>query len=127
MASHWPSTISARGISSLERLADLPFTEIKLARTLVAGCSQDAARAELCQTAIDMGHRLGCAVVAEGLETTQDLVKVRQMGGDIGQGYVFAHAMPKEFLATRLIAQAPDGGFATIIDLAEDGERRAIA
>jgi EAL domain-containing protein (putative c-di-GMP-specific phosphodiesterase class I)/CheY-like chemotaxis protein len=114
------------GYSSLARLAKLPFAELKLARDLVDGCSADPTRYELCRMATELGHRLGCQTVAEGIETTADLAAIREIGTDIGQGYLFAHPMPKEFLVTRLIGQAPDGGFANIIDLADGGER-AIA
>ena len=114
------------GYSSLARLAELPFAELKLDMSLVADCSNDTARMELCRMVIELAHRFGCQAVAEGIEHTADLEAIRRVGCDVGQGYIFARPMPKEFLATRLVANAPDGGFASIIELSER-EERAIA
>jgi len=114
------------GYSSLARLAELPFAELKLDMSLVANCWNDSARMELCRMVIELAHRFGCQAVAEGIEHTADLEAIRRIGCDVGQGYIFARPMPKEYLATRLVANAPDSGFASIIELSERGER-AIA
>jgi EAL domain-containing protein (putative c-di-GMP-specific phosphodiesterase class I) len=58
------------GFASLARLRDLPFTELKLDRNFVQNCATDERNGNICQAAIDLGHRLGAAVIAEGIETT---------------------------------------------------------
>jgi EAL domain-containing protein (putative c-di-GMP-specific phosphodiesterase class I)/FixJ family two-component response regulator len=57
------------GFASLARLRDLPFTELKLDRNFVLNCATDERNHSICQAAIDLGHRLGATVVAEGIET----------------------------------------------------------
>ena len=56
------------GFSSFGRLRDLPFAELKIDRRFVQHCATDAADAAICQTAVDLAHRFGASVVAEGVE-----------------------------------------------------------
>ncbi|MDO8535080.1 MAG: EAL domain-containing response regulator [Xanthobacteraceae bacterium] len=84
------------GYSHLARLRDLPFAELKLDRNLVMNCGEDETSAALCQTAIDLAHRLGTVAVAEGIEKNSELEAVYRMGCDLGQGYLFAPPMPRD-------------------------------
>ena len=84
------------GYSSFSSLRDLPFAELKIDHSFVAGCSADATNAAICQTAIDLAHRFGSAAVAEGVESTADLQALMVMGCDFGQGVLIAPPMPKE-------------------------------
>jgi EAL domain-containing protein (putative c-di-GMP-specific phosphodiesterase class I)/CheY-like chemotaxis protein len=88
------------GYSHLARLKELPFSEVKLDRTMVANCGEDSHNASLCQTAIDLAHHFGATVVAEGIEKRSELQMLTTMGCDIGQGFLFAPPMPQD----RLIA-----------------------
>jgi len=81
--------------SSLARLKALPVSELKIDRTFVDHCSSDRENGILCQSIIDLAHRLDCVVVAEGIERDADLRALRQMRCDMGQGYLFGAAMPK--------------------------------
>jgi EAL domain-containing protein (putative c-di-GMP-specific phosphodiesterase class I) len=99
------------GYSSLARLKDLPFAELKLDRSFVTGCGLDAESAALCRTAVELAHRFGCVAVAEGVETVDDLGTIRRVGCDVAQGFLFARAMPKETLLARLVANGIGGGF----------------
>jgi EAL domain-containing protein (putative c-di-GMP-specific phosphodiesterase class I) len=83
------------GFSSFARLRELPFGELKLDRGFVAGCARDAKSGGICRAVIALAHHFGVAAVAEGLEDIADAYVVRDMGCDIGQGYVFARPMPK--------------------------------
>lgn len=88
------------GYSSLNRLRELPFRELKLDRSLVAGCHLDATRKALLRAIVDMAHALGAKVVAEGVETVDELNFVKAAGCDIVQGFVISKPLPKnEFLA----------------------------
>jgi EAL domain-containing protein (putative c-di-GMP-specific phosphodiesterase class I)/CheY-like chemotaxis protein len=88
------------GYSHLARLKELPFSEVKLDRNMVANCGEDSQNASLCQTAIDLAHHFGATVVAEGIEKRSELQALTAMGCDVGQGYLFAPPMPQD----RLIA-----------------------
>jgi EAL domain-containing protein (putative c-di-GMP-specific phosphodiesterase class I)/CheY-like chemotaxis protein len=95
-----------QGHSSLARLRDLPFTSLKIDHSFVAGCDQDSVKREFCKTIVDMAHRFGCAVVAEGIETAAELAVVRELGCEYGQGYLLGRPMPKEELILRLRGEA---------------------
>jgi EAL domain-containing protein (putative c-di-GMP-specific phosphodiesterase class I) len=84
------------GYSSFSSLRELPFAELKIDYSFVAGCATDATNAAICQTAIDLAHRFGSAAVAEGVESTADLQALMVMGCDFGQGVLIAPPMPKE-------------------------------
>jgi EAL domain-containing protein (putative c-di-GMP-specific phosphodiesterase class I)/ActR/RegA family two-component response regulator len=98
------------GYSSLARLKELPFAELKLDQSFVQNCGDDPTNAALCRTVVELAHRFGGVAVAEGIEKASDLAVIRRTGCDVGQGYMFAHPMPKEFLMTRLMA-GETGGF----------------
>jgi EAL domain-containing protein (putative c-di-GMP-specific phosphodiesterase class I) len=86
------------GFASLARLRDLPFNELKLDRNFVQNCATDERNRNICQAAIDLGHRLGATVVAEGIETEAALNVLRQMGCDLGQGFLFSRAVERDQL-----------------------------
>lgn len=92
------------GHSTLSRLDELPFAELKLDRGYVHGCAADADKRELCRTVVDLAHRFGIAAVAEGIETKDDLTVLDELGCDMAQGYYFAKPTEIErlvgFLAT---------------------------
>ncbi|MGB7254485.1 MAG: EAL domain-containing protein [Xanthobacteraceae bacterium] len=83
------------GYSSLARLRQLPFSELKIDRSYVSNCHLDRVNAGLCETIIELGKRFGLKTVAEGIETMHESHKMQGLGCDIGQGYLFARPMPK--------------------------------
>ena len=84
------------GYSSFSSLRELPFVELKLDSSFVKNCATDATNAAICQTAVDLAHRFGSAVVAEGIENAADLQALLVMGCDFGQGVLIAPPMPQE-------------------------------
>ena len=58
----------------------------------------DAEYAAVVRSAIDMGHSLGMKVVAEGIETELAADRLRALGCDIAQGYLYAKPMPLDQL-----------------------------
>jgi EAL domain-containing protein (putative c-di-GMP-specific phosphodiesterase class I) len=85
--------------SSFSRLMELPCVELKLDRGYVSGCSSDSLKHALCQTVVDLAHRLGSHVCAEGVEQPEDLRSVIEMGCDTVQGYIFSKPMtPAAFI-----------------------------
>jgi len=84
------------GYSSLARLRQLPFSELKIDRSYVSDCHLDKVNAGLCETIVELAKRFELKVVAEGIETTHESHKLQGIGCDIGQGYLFAKPMAKD-------------------------------
>jgi diguanylate cyclase (GGDEF)-like protein/PAS domain S-box-containing protein len=81
------------GFSSLASLADLPIDALKLDRSFIAamdGGSRDA----LVAGVISLADRLGLPIVAEGIETPQQLARLRELGCGRGQGYHLGRPAP---------------------------------
>lgn len=98
------------GYSSLARLRQLPFSELKIDRSYVTDCHADKVNSGLCETIVELAKRFALKTVAEGIETPHESHKLQGIGCDIGQGYLFAKPMAKEaFLAVlgRRIGGAP--------------------
>jgi EAL domain-containing protein (putative c-di-GMP-specific phosphodiesterase class I) len=83
------------GYSSLARLRQLPFSELKIDRSYVINCHSDRVNAGLCETIVELAKRFELKTVAEGIETMHESHKLQGIGCDIGQGYLFAKPMPK--------------------------------
>jgi EAL domain-containing protein (putative c-di-GMP-specific phosphodiesterase class I) len=83
------------GYSSLARLRQLPFSELKIDRSYVINCYVDRVNAGLCETIVELARRFGLKTVAEGIETPHESHKLQGIGCDIGQGYLFGKPMPK--------------------------------
>jgi EAL domain-containing protein (putative c-di-GMP-specific phosphodiesterase class I) len=98
------------GYSSLVRLKQLPFSELKIDRSYVANCHDDHFNAGLCETIVELGRRFGLRTVAEGIETTRESHKLQSIGCQIGQGYLFAKPMPKADFLSRLRARVKGAG-----------------
>jgi len=85
-----------RGYSSLARLKELPFAELKLDRAFVTDCGSDKVNAPLCKTVIDLAHNFGSVAVAVGIEKASDALALVSMGCDYGQGFLLGQPMPEE-------------------------------
>lgn len=84
------------GYSSLAHLRDLPVAAVKLDRAFIKSIHEDASALAVVRAAIDMAHALGKSVVAEGVELTQQVVLLSQMGCDIMQGYHLSAPVPAD-------------------------------
>ncbi len=82
------------GYSSLSQLKGLPLDNLKLDQSFVRGLPDDSNDLAICTAVIAMGRALGLKVIAEGVETTEQLAVLRTLGCDVGQGYLFARPMP---------------------------------
>ena len=78
------------GYSSLSRLRELPCAEVKLDRSFITNCSTDDGKQSLCKAAIELAHKFGATVCAEGVENIQDLRTLIALQCDTAQGFLFA-------------------------------------
>ncbi|MEI7805883.1 MAG: EAL domain-containing response regulator [Hyphomicrobiales bacterium] len=95
-----------RGFSSLAKLKELPFGELKLDRAFVTDCGTDKVNAPLCKTVIDLAHQFGSVAVAIGIEKAADAVALVSMGCDFGQGFLLGQPMPEERFSSLLRQRA---------------------
>ncbi|MEY4056261.1 MAG: hypothetical protein RL519_1596, partial [Pseudomonadota bacterium] len=95
------------GYSSLGYLNKYPFGKIKVDRSFVSGPNAGKKSDAIIRAVSGMASTLDMAIVAEGLETVQQVEAVRAAGCTLGQGYYFSRAVP-DHLAAMLIAQERD-------------------
>ena len=81
------------GYSSLSALRKLPISQVKIDRTFVAGIPEDVANDTIVQSTVQLAHTLGASVVAEGIETAEQLERLRVIGCDVAQGYLIGRPM----------------------------------
>jgi EAL domain-containing protein (putative c-di-GMP-specific phosphodiesterase class I) len=86
------------GYSSLERLKDFPFTELKLDRAFVDGAARDSGVRRIAESSIQLARSLQLHTCAEGVETAADLEVMRALGCELVQGYFLSRPMPKDDL-----------------------------
>jgi len=84
------------GYSSLSYLRSYPFNVLKIDRSFVNDISVDIADRELTNAAIAMAHGLNLKVVAEGIETEEQLAILQNLNCDYGQGYLFSKPISAE-------------------------------
>jgi EAL domain-containing protein (putative c-di-GMP-specific phosphodiesterase class I) len=85
--------------SNIDRFVQFPFDELKLDRAYVSGCTDDPVRDTVCRSAIALAHVRHATIVAEGVETFADLTRLRELGVDRVQGYLFSRPLTLTALA----------------------------
>jgi diguanylate cyclase (GGDEF)-like protein/PAS domain S-box-containing protein len=90
------------GPSSLSFLHRLPAEALKIDRSFMGQLAGDPETARLVRAIVDLAHRLGRRVVAEGIETEAELALARDLGCEYGQGFYFGHPMEAEAASTLL-------------------------
>jgi EAL domain-containing protein (putative c-di-GMP-specific phosphodiesterase class I) len=77
----------------------MPVDTLKIDRSLVSrlgGADGAGADADAFSSAVELGHMLGLEVIAEGVETDLQLARVRDLGCDGAQGFLFSQPIPEE-------------------------------
>jgi diguanylate cyclase (GGDEF)-like protein len=94
-----------RDDAAADLLQALPLEMLKIDRSVVARLDGTAAETRRIESVVDLGHELGLSVIAEGVETDQQLALVRALRCDGAQGYLFSRPVPedsvRELLGTR--------------------------
>ena len=92
------------GYSSLGQLHRLPVDILKIDRSLL---DQSTDTAPLISVVVQLGHRLGLTVIAEGVEEVGQRRLLEDISCPLAQGHLFGYAMPAEHLEARLASAAP--------------------
>ncbi|MDN2660869.1 EAL domain-containing protein [Neptunomonas phycophila] len=98
------------GYSSLSYLKKLPFDYLKVDASFVRDIPHDKNDMEITSAVIAMAHKLGIKVIAEGIETSEQLAFLRENDCEMGQGYLLAKPAPLDDLIARLDVEVDDAG-----------------
>jgi PAS domain S-box-containing protein len=98
------------GYSSLSRLQEFPVDTLKIDRSFVSKMDTDSETSEIVRIIIMLAHNLGLKVVAEGVETAEQVSLLKQLKCELAQGYFFArpgdHAAAQALLMSAHTANA---------------------
>ncbi len=95
------------GYSSLQYVQSFPIDILKIDRTFVAGLDADTGVAVV-QSMIELAQRLGVHTVAEGIEQEMEVERLRGLGADLGQGFLFSRPVPAAEIDA-LLTMDPNG------------------
>lgn len=93
------------GFSSLGYIKDLPIHTIKIDRSFITNIRNNHDDAVIVASTIALAHNLGMRVVAEGVETSEQLVYLKTSGCDEVQGYLFSRPLPDDQIRPLLIQE----------------------
>jgi EAL domain-containing protein (putative c-di-GMP-specific phosphodiesterase class I) len=82
------------GYAMMQQLKNIPATELKIDKSFVMDMLSNDRDRIMVQKTIEMGHELGMHVIAEGVETQEQLDLLRAYGCESAQGYFFSRPIP---------------------------------
>jgi diguanylate cyclase (GGDEF)-like protein/PAS domain S-box-containing protein len=92
------------GYSSLSSLHRFPIDGLKIDRSFVAGLGAGGDADEIVRTVLLLARSLGMEAIAEGVETSQQLVRLRELGCRLAQGHLLARPLPAEAIEELLLS-----------------------
>ena len=92
------------GFSSLSYLKQFPVDYLKIDKSFVDGVTFQGRDTAIVRAVIALGHALGLKLIAEGVETPEQVRELRELGSEIGQGYYFAKPLTGEGMPALLAA-----------------------
>ncbi len=95
------------GYSSLSYLHRFPIDLLKIDRSFVSRIGEGGQNSEIVQAIVSLAHNLKIGVIAEGVETAEQLALLRALECDFGQGYYFAQPMDSQAVEALLAAEVP--------------------
>jgi len=93
------------GYSSLNYLKRFPIDTLKIDRSFVSDLCKDPHDTAIVRAIITLGHALDLTVIAEGVETREQLESLAELECDVVQGFLFSKALSTEDFEELLIAQ----------------------
>ena len=84
------------GYSSLNMLSALPIDALKLDMLFIRTAFSEKGNTRMIEITLDISHSLSVPMIAEGVETEEQMLALRKLGCDIVQGYYFARPMPAD-------------------------------
>ncbi|MND72622.1 Oxygen sensor protein DosP [compost metagenome] len=100
-----------KGYSSYMNLVSTPFTELKIDRALVQGCNENEELAQALTSIVALGRQLGLTVVAEGVETAQELALLRKIDCTQVQGFLISQAVSSSQFQQLLTHDGPASAY----------------
>jgi EAL domain-containing protein (putative c-di-GMP-specific phosphodiesterase class I) len=107
------------GYSSLSYLHRFPIDTLKIDRSFVTRMTDNSENAEIVRTIVTLARSLDMDIIAEGVETHEQLRQLSSLGCDYGQGYLFA----KPVAGGQAIELLLKGGFTKLLSGGEASER----
>lgn len=95
------------GFSSLSYLSVLRPRFIKIDQSFIRPAQESAQNDALLETIVSLGEKMDLTVLAEGIETAAQLGRLRHLGGELGQGYLFSAAVPASQVTAMLVSSLP--------------------
>jgi diguanylate cyclase (GGDEF)-like protein/PAS domain S-box-containing protein len=93
------------GYSSLSYLKRLPADTLKIDKAFIRGIGEDVEDTAIAGMVVELAHTLGMEVIAEGVETEEQVTLLEEMGCDMAQGFYFARPLPDEAATEFLLAR----------------------
>jgi EAL domain-containing protein (putative c-di-GMP-specific phosphodiesterase class I) len=91
------------GYSSLSHLSKLPISSLKIDRSFVSQLDGVSAETEIVRAVVQLGHALGKRVIAEGIETEDQLERLRALGCGYGQGFLLGRPLSSAQVAALVL------------------------
>jgi EAL domain-containing protein (putative c-di-GMP-specific phosphodiesterase class I) len=101
------------GFSSLAYLKRFPVDLLKIDKSFVDGVALNGHDTAIVQAIIDLGHALGLKVIAEGVETREQVAQLRALGSELGQGFYYSKPLSGDL----------QNGMPTLLDEARENSR----
>jgi len=95
------------GYSSLVCLKRFPVDVLKVDRSFVSGLGQDLEDSAIVSSVIGLARAVGVVAVAEGVETTEQLAALQELGCGFGQGYLWSRPVPADELDRTILKRSP--------------------
>lgn len=93
------------GYSSLDRLSQFPINTLKIDRSFVSRIDAGGRNVEIVKAIVTLAHTLGMNIVAEGVETAQQLTQLKALNCEFAQGYIFSKPLDEKAAEALLMSQ----------------------
>jgi diguanylate cyclase (GGDEF)-like protein/PAS domain S-box-containing protein len=104
------------GYSSLSYLCRLPFDSLKIDRSFVMRMNDSQETAGIIRTIVNLANDLHLDIIAEGIETRDQMIRLQELGCQYGQGFYFGRPVSPEDIGNQLICKLAQGLVLTSVD-----------